>query len=533
MNFSFEHPLFLYAVFLPIPIFFIQLKRFKTIQRNYRTVDNKPFFSSLFAHSWSAFTLRAFSWIFFILSCAGISWGTDYVPIEKNGCAIAFVFDISHSMEARDVQGGKTRLQAAGEYAMALLDYLPQSSISVTLAKGNGMVAVPLTEDYQALSAIFSSLSPRLMTSAGSSLGSGIKAAISSFPSQTSLAQNIWLFTDGEETDESLEEALQYSLKYGIPVSIIGFGSTLESQVFAGDGKTTVQTALRVSAIQNVIDSVLKKNASLNKDFLPQIQFVDSNEASSAYKLLNSLKTDSSVSYEIRPIEHHSTFLAISILLLLLSFIFSETQFNFRKTFSAFAFTLVLSLCFTSCSARFYSGKKILSGKISWNHGDYSEATLAFLEAAQNAKYNSDPLSESYAIFNLSATYLAQGEKISAEERLGQISFEDSPKEIQFAILYNKGIIAHQNGNFSDASEYFKEALKINSLNLNAKINLEICLKEQIHHFQNAEQKLIPVFESKAEYASLEDAIYSILREKEQNQWKNQQQQEESSALDY
>ena len=96
------------------------------------------------------------------------------------------------------------------KYADRLLDNIPNTSVSVVLAKGDGVVAVPLTEDMESVRSILTALSPTLMTSQGSSLGKGIDAAISSFPSQSAQSDYIWLFTDGEETDSSLQTSLAH-----------------------------------------------------------------------------------------------------------------------------------------------------------------------------------------------------------------------------------------------------------------------------------------------------------------------------------
>lgn len=120
---------------------------------------------------------RLASVLFAVAAAAGISWGLNVVPVQRSGRSVSMVFDISYSMETPDAPGGMTRLKAAADYAEKLIEKLDGTKISVVLAKGDGVIALPLTEDMQAVVTLLENLSPQLMTAAGTSLGSGIKAA--------------------------------------------------------------------------------------------------------------------------------------------------------------------------------------------------------------------------------------------------------------------------------------------------------------------------------------------------------------------
>ena len=82
-----------------------------------------------------------------ICALAGISWGANLIPVQKNGKAVSMVFDISYSMEAQDAPESMTRLEAAANYAKEILKKIPDVRVSVVLSKGKGTIAIPLTED--------------------------------------------------------------------------------------------------------------------------------------------------------------------------------------------------------------------------------------------------------------------------------------------------------------------------------------------------------------------------------------------------
>ena len=253
----FEHATALFGILLLIPALLFLTVRINKIVRTLSFISASKKTNSTIRHLQRSLTvkctLRALAWISLMLALSGISWGSRLVPIQKNGDAVCFVFDISYSMNANDGNSAHaSRLDTARLYADALLQRLHGESVAVVLAKGDGVVALPLTEDYASLTTLLESLSPHLMSATGSSIGKGIKAAISAFPQANAQSSHIWVFTDGDETDGTLASALDDSVRFGIPVTFIGFGSTSGADVLAGDGKTTVHTTLQEEKLKEV-----------------------------------------------------------------------------------------------------------------------------------------------------------------------------------------------------------------------------------------------------------------------------------------
>ncbi len=498
---------------------------------------------------------RALSWIMVVTAYAGVSFGTSSVPVQKTGTAVSLVFDISHSMDARDSLNGKSRLNAASSYAMALVDRLDKEcSISIVLAKGDGILGVPLTEDRETVGTALSALSSGLMSSAGSSIGSGVRAAIRSFPSQSAQASYIWVFTDGEETDGTLAAALSEAVKCGIPVTIIGFGSEKESEVLAGDGVTFVKTALRSDGIRKTIDSA-KKKISIDKKLVDStmLSYVEASKIGSANTIFSSMKgkissgglpsgadsydgdeRETIIMYELQPVDRSNLFVALAIVFFVSSFIFGELNILFGKTKKAAVVSAVfVSALFTGCSGKTSDMTRILSGRIAWNRGQYQDAVASFLDAENRSASDDDKVLEQYAVYGLASTYLMQNETEAARMRFAQLDDDVVNEKIKFSKIYNLGIISYTQGEFEDAVECFKRALLIDGSNVNAKVNLELASKELASKARQMEQEVTVEAEDSQENSLLEDAIYSIIREKEQKQWKNRQKREESSSLDY
>ena len=481
----------------------------------------------------------AISFIMVLIAYSDIHWGTYLVPVQKSGASVSLVYDISNSMLARDCEGGLTRLRAACEYSKGLLSKMDGVSASVVLAKGDGVAAIPLTDDYGMIESLLEVMSPRLMTVPGSSIGKGILKAKETFPSNYSNVGRIWVFTDGEETDTHLKTALNECLKAGISVSIIGFGEERESQIIAGDGKTAVLTALRSDRINTAIEEA-KKNLGVFKN-QAEITYIKSSDKGSALKLLNQLKEGSGqlVSYEAKPVPRFKLFLLLAVLFYSFSYIFTEFDFARLKSGTAHknnstivrtALCIFIVINLTSCSD---STSEILKGTFAFAKRQYSKAVSYFHTAHENAQKSGDEQKLSYTLYDLGTAYSLLGEEDAAMEKFSQIP-QDAPASIRYGAYYNAGVLAHKNEDYEHAVEYFKKALEVDSTRVDAKINLELSIQSVEVNVQHSQSQAVPSAEDNSINQDLEKAVFERIKENDQKQWKNSEQnQGEPLADDY
>jgi len=476
----------------------------------------------------------ALSFIMLLLAHADIHWGTYLVPVQKSGTAVSLVYDISNSMLAADCEDGLTRLKASAEYSKALLNKMNGISASVVLAKGDGVAAIPLTDDYVMIESLLNVMSPRLMTVPGSSIGKGILKAKETFPSNYSNAGRIWVFTDGEETDSHLKTALSECIKAGIPVTIIGFGSETESPVLAGDGQTFINSALRSQKIISTIEDA-KKNLGFYKN-QTEVTYINADEKGSAVKLLNQLKESQllPVSYEAKPVPRFKLFLLLAVLFYSFSYIF--TEFDFSRIKKAARFTVGLSciliiFALTGCSD---STSDILKGSFAFAQKQYSNAVAHFNSAKQTAEEKENQETLQYALYDLGTAYSLLGEDDAAMEKYSQLT-QDAPASIRYGAYYNAGIIAHKNEDYDKAVEYFKKALEVDSSRLDAKINLELSIQSVQVSVQHEQSKAVPAAQDQnMNNQDLEKAVFERIKENDQKQWKNSEStQSQNLADDY
>ena len=355
---KFENPHILYTLFLlPFALIFVifRFKQFISLFAQNQSFAKKITFAQSFQ---KRFTLRLLFWslsfAFLIISLSSPSWGSKRVSVQKNGNAICFVFDISYSMLAKDMPNGTSRLSAASIYASELLTRLENCSISAVLAKGNGVLAVPLTEDFTLINNLLQNLSPTLLSSAGTDLASGILCALNNFPENSSKNYSIVLFTDGDETLNSLKNALQQAYNLGVNVVILGFGKTEEIEIITGDNKRTAKTSLIEEKLKEIvkdfeINSTLFKNSNGNENFYT-ISYINSAENASIFKLLNQIKPkhnnlfkntnksgaedfseDNFTSYQNQSIPRYGIFAFLAILFFIFGYIANNLHFSFNS----------------------------------------------------------------------------------------------------------------------------------------------------------------------------------------------------------
>lgn len=458
---------------------------------------------------------QSFAWLCAVCALAGPSWGTKAVPVQRSGSAVCFVFDISYSMTAEDADEKEklSRMELSKRLALNLLSRCKGTAVAVVLAKGDGVLALPLTEDYHAAENLIGMLSPAMLSAPGSSISAGIERALEAFPPQSARNSTVIVFTDGDETEGNIARACEKSARFGISVVLAGTGNEKEIEITTGDGKTRVKTALR--------SSKLKKTAEKENVF-----YTPAAEKNAAVFILNLIEPDLSFSaskkisagtgYEMQKRKHHGVFLLLGILFFIAGF--ALVYLKPAKKIPPASFILLV-LLLGGCSSWNKEKGAVLLGSYYWNRQNYQKATAAFLTASQYARELQNSEFEAYAVYGLGSTYLMQDENEAAVGKLNEIPPNSAP-DLLFAAAYNKGIIAYRTGNFQSAAECFKNALLINPSDKDAKINFELCLAQKALKSKPAASARTPADVQNAPPGA-EDTVFSLIRENDQKRWKN------------
>lgn len=228
---SFGEGRFLYALFLLIPWIGLAV---------YQYVHRGESLQGLFVSSGGAQKQGPFqdlrrryvlSTIFFMLCYSSLivalaepRWGFRLVSEYRQGLDVVIALDISRSMDVRDV--APSRLGRALEIAQRTVEAAPGNRYAVVLGKGDGIVAIPLTDDDESLKSLFKVLSSRSLSSPGTNLERLFDTALSAFSGNSAAQRRILLFSDGEALSGSMNSAVERLKVKDVGVVAVGVGTT-------------------------------------------------------------------------------------------------------------------------------------------------------------------------------------------------------------------------------------------------------------------------------------------------------------------
>lgn len=144
----------------------------------------------------------------------------------SSGVDVVLLFDVSRSMEARDVP--PSRLARARRVAEDVLARLASGDRAALAAfGGHGVLLTPLTPDVDALSEMLPGVDPDLMQGRGSALGAGVRAALTAFEEASARPRLVLVLSDGEapEGDSSADLGAEDAVRSGARVLAVPLGT--------------------------------------------------------------------------------------------------------------------------------------------------------------------------------------------------------------------------------------------------------------------------------------------------------------------
>jgi len=170
---------------------------------------------------------------FLVVALAGPRWGLRLVPEFRRGVDVVFAFDLSRSMDVPDSppfanqpgSGNISRLERGLGIARELVINLGDVRLGAAIGRGRGILAVPLTFDYEVLLSFLYSLEGVAITGRGTNLESLLNAASASFQDAIPTRRVIILFSDGEELSGSFQQAVEQARRAGISLYAVALGT--------------------------------------------------------------------------------------------------------------------------------------------------------------------------------------------------------------------------------------------------------------------------------------------------------------------
>ncbi|MGN1214163.1 MAG: VWA domain-containing protein, partial [Bacteroidaceae bacterium] len=398
---------------------------------------------------------------------------TDY----KNGIEIVIALDVSNSMLAQDVS--PTRLDKAKSLISLLCDRLKNNKFALVVFAGNAYLQVPMSADNVSIKMFLDAVSPGMIATQGTSLAQAIDISTRSFSNQKDVKRAVVVFTDGEDHEGGIDDAISQLKSNNVKLFLLGVGSPDGGKIIAGNdylrdiNGQVVVTRLNETMCKEIASKAGGQYIRLDNSGTAQKQLVD--ELADIQS--SSLESSSYEEYN----ELYCWLLIIALCLMVIDVVLSlgiKLSFIFNAKNKTLLF--LLGLCVATTAAA-QSQTKILThkGNNAFNNKKDSLAIIYYKKAAgiDSTFYK--------ARYNLGNTYLRQGKPNEAMIEYKGASYANTSKLLKKAMYHNMGLIYYMSGQYDKAIEAYKKALRTQPNDDRTRYNLALAQYMQKKNKQN------------------------------------------------
>lgn len=415
------------------------------------------------------FLLALVTMLMLVLALANLRLPSGSETVAKTGIDVMIALDVSKSMLAQDVK--PTRLDRAKQMLGRLIDKLGNNRVGIVIFAGKAYLQMPLTGDIAAAKMYLSSASTQSVPTQGTVIGDALKMCFASFNPQEKKYKAVVLITDGEDHDETANDIAKQMAAEGVVIYTVGIGSTTGSPIMdasTGQFKTDEQGNTVVSKLnESLLQSVAKNGKGSYLLYSSTEQVVASLTSQLATLHQRTVTEESLMNYR----NFFQIFLAVALLLLIVELFVSETKMMKQMEKGAAVVFLVLLLGPPS----FAQGDKqlIKEGNDRYKKSDYAGARTDYEKVLETSPENE------VAQYNLgNALYKTDKtqEAISAYDKSIQQLSDPAKKSNAY---FNKGVVLQNSKKIPDCIEAYKQALRLDPQNEDARQNLQKALQQQ------------------------------------------------------
>ena len=412
-----------------------------------------------------------------IVMLARPQFGTRISHEKRQGIETLIAMDISNSMLAEDVT--PSRLDRCKMMVENLVDNFTDDKIGLIVFAGDAFIQLPITSDYVSAKMFLADIQPSMIRTQGTDIALAIRKAQNSFTQEENIGKAIIVITDGEDHEGGAVEAAKEARKKGMRVYVLGVGSDGGAPIPDGNGGymkdrsgNTVMTRLNQDMCRQIAQA--GGGAYIHVDNNSDAQRQLDNELAKLAKK----ETESTVFSE-----YDEQFQAVGILVLLL--LIAELcilecknpllrNVRFFKGKRRYSSAMTLLMLMTAMAANAQNDRDyIREGNRNFRSGKFAEAEVSFRKSIEKNPRNPQ------AAYNLGNALFAQ-KKDSAAVVAYESGVQLETSAIRKSMGYhNMGVVCQSHKMFSEAIEAYKNALRLNPKDDEARYNLEICKKQQ------------------------------------------------------
>jgi Ca-activated chloride channel family protein len=157
------------------------------------------------------------------LALARPRWGEGEQKVERRGVDVIFLVDSSLSMGALDAS--PSRLFVAKSLVRRMVRQMPGNRVGLVQTEGDSLVLAPLTLDGGVLDLLLDAVDPGSLPTPGTELAPGVETALRLFGEGSEKHRVLVMVSDGEDFGGGLESEIARLKEEGVVVFAFGVGS--------------------------------------------------------------------------------------------------------------------------------------------------------------------------------------------------------------------------------------------------------------------------------------------------------------------
>jgi len=413
--------------------------------------------------------------------------------VQRKGVDVMLVLDVSKSMLAKDIK--PSRLDKAKQFMLLLTERLSNDRIGLILFAGRAYLQMPLTSDHGAARMYIQDASPDAVPTQGTVIGEALKMANTAFNSKERKYKSIVLISDGEDHDPEAQKEAQQLAQNGVMINTVGIGSPEGSTIIDPATNELKKDEQGNTVISKLNEAELQQLANTTNGEYIRLDNIDDALITMSQRIDSAEKKSMSDSEFIDYISYFQWLAGAALLLLLVEYFLSERrrerngatprEKNGATSLSPRTAMLILGIMVAGLHASAQTGDaQLRSGNRYYKKKQVDQSLRQYQSAVQQAPDNPA------ANYNLGNAQFRKNNYDEASHSY-DASIKNSPndKAMQEKGYYNKGVSMIKQKKLQESIDAWKEALKRDATDADARENLEKALMQQKQQQQQQQQK--------------------------------------------
>ena len=420
-------------------------------------------------------TLMLTALILAILALAGPSLPGPPEKTIKRASDIFLAIDVSRSMQVQDL--APDRLTKTKLWAAELVQILKGQQIGLVVFAGAAYMYMPLTDDYNAAIDFINGITTEMASYQGTAIGDAIETAQKAFGDETNKSRGLVIISDGEDHDSNAIQAAEKAAKKGIVITTIGAGTEKGALIPEQDD---LGFKYKLDEEGQPVRSKLNKEELIKIAAAAHGRYYSLDNPRSALEgVKNMVDNLDKGTYDVHETSNNISLfpwlLWPAFFLFLIEMIMSmnisiKTKSNNRTKVTTVTALMVFLLHNASYGQSAHTIMK--EGNIAYQAKDYKKAAEHYDAAAKKKPDFNSLYNEANALYQLGKYPDA------AEKNMEAYQYAKTPQQKNM-VTYNLGNSFFQTKDYEKAIDAYKQALRNDPGDLDAKANLTRALVEK------------------------------------------------------